>query len=657
MGNPFGVDLDSMGGHQAPVRPLKKGTMEIRSKDGGKSMFCRNCGKKLEDGWKVCPDCGTKVMADEEQPAEPEIGTVSGQKKKKRILPKIVFFAGVAAVVLILVLFLSDNGKEAKETVEKLAQFTEIESDEVGVQFHYGDIWYLDYTDENEVVRFTSSEAYNCLAECCGTDSFGNDGTFCYDLDDDKIMVYMDYETEDGTISILIYERDSKKYIVHSDGERYNASTELEEYLDGAGFPAMLSDGIDAFAADLREHDLTIEEVSNLNEKKVRRCLKDISLTADSRKGNSTALPGNDLEEFLSCSPGELEQYGFAESDAVEGMFVSPDGSATVLYTDDDLDMMSIESGGQYCFHGIKTGMDMEEAIEAVKSSYSVTYQDEYSAYFINDAGNIMITAASETENGSIERIGVSLDEETIAEQLDILEEAAETEPEETQSPETETELTARKNPMRSEVDTTWPLNYNLFEKEDGEGILSIEIMTDALMNVYHSAGGNYTEWGFGLKPDEIGSDGEYIFYSDDDLKMSYYPDDHHILIDSSDEEYAGYYNYFFDFNGGWSDSTSQRCYMEITCQNDIYYDIDIDWSSSASDHTHWDFLAEYDEEQGCLVYQGGSCIEQHFPDDGSDVQETVVYTDGEGRLYPKDGKLYWEDLKEGAGDRCVFER
>lgn len=619
-------------------------------------MFCRNCGKKLEDGWKVCPDCGTKVMADGEQSTGQEMKMVSNRKKKKGIVSKILFFAGAVVVVLILVLFLSDNGKEAKETVKKLAQFTEIESDEVGVRFHYADIWYLDYTTENEVVRLTSSEAYDCLAEYCGTDSFGNDGTFCYDFDDNKIMVYMDYETAEGNISILIYERDSEKYSLLSDGEHYNSSSELKEYLDRAGFPAMMSDAIEAFEADLREHGLTMEEVSHLNYKKVRSCLKDISLTADSRKGKSTALP-DDLEELISCSPSELEKYGFVQSDAVEEMFKAVDNSAMVLYENGNLDMVSIESGGQYCFHGMKTGMDMEEAVEIVRDSYSLKYQDEYYAYFMNSAGDVMITAEYGTENGSISKITVSFDEELIARQLDDLEEAVETEPEETQSMEIETEHAVRETPTVSAEDRTWFLDYSLFEKKDGTGILSIEVMTDALMNVYFSAEGDYTEWGFGLEPAEIGREGELIYYFGKDLKMSYYPDDHHILIDSSDEEYAGYYNYIVDFNGGWSDSTSQRCYMEIVCQNDIYYDITIDWSSSAADNTHWEFLAEYDEEQGCLVYQNGRRIEQYYPDDGSDVQETIVYSNGEGRIYPKDGKLYWEDMIEGAGDNCVFER
>jgi len=620
-------------------------------------MFCRNCGKKLEDGWKVCPDCGTKVMADEERSAGQEMKTVSNRKKNKGIVPKILWFAGAVVVLLLLVSFLADNGKEAKETVEKLAQFTEIESDEVKVRFCYDGIWYLDYTTENEVVRLTSSEAYDCLAECCGTDSFGNDGTFCYDLDDNKIIVYMDYDTAEGNISILIYERDSEKYSLLLDGEHCDSSSELEKYLDGAGFPAIMSDAIEAFEADLREHDLTMEEVMHLDYKKVKRSLKGVSSADGSNNADTAMLSGNDLEELLSCSPHELVKYGFIQSDSQEGMFKTEDNSVFIQYEDGDPYIAEIESGGQYCFHGMRAGMDMAEAIEAVKGSYSVKYQNEYQMFLLNNAGDVMIQAESESENGSISKIAVSFDEELIAEQLDILEEEMETEPEETQNPETESENAAQENPTVSEVDRTWFLNYNLFEKEDGDGILSIEAINDALMNVYHSAGRNYTEWGFSLKPEEIGSEGEYVYYFGKDLKMSYYPDDHHILIDSSDEEYAGYYSYVVDFNGGWSDSISQRCYMEICCQNDIYYDIDIDWSSSASDHTHWDFLAEYDEEQGCLVYQGGMRIDQHYPDDGGDVQETVVYTDGEGRIYPEDGKLYWEDLKEGAGDQCVFER
>ncbi|MDO5157221.1 MAG: hypothetical protein Q4D51_14800 [Eubacteriales bacterium] len=202
-----------------------------------------------------------------------------------------------------------------------------------------------------------------------------------------------------------------------------------------------------------------------------------------------------------------------------------------------------------------------------------------------------------------------------------------------------------------------WFVYYNQFQKLGGSESLGVFPMTDALMSVHWMSGMDSVEWQFGLEPAEIGSDGQMIYYYGKDIVMSYHPDDHHISIQSSDENFNGEYICLFDFNGGWADSNSGRCYMEITSQNDRYYEIMIDWASSSSENTHWEFLAEYDTNQGCLVYQDGQRTEQYFPDGGGAMQKNVVYTDGTGSIYAENGKLYWKDEKENAGNNCVFER
>lgn len=219
------------------------------------------------------------------------------------------------------------------------------------------------------------------------------------------------------------------------------------------------------------------------------------------------------------------------------------------------------------------------------------------------------------------------------------------------QKPKTNTENTV----SISDEDKIWFVTYNQFQSEGKS--LTVDPVTDAFMNVYCSGSdGSSVIWDFGMEPDEIGSDGAMI-YNSKDISMSYYPTDHHIKIKASNDAYAGDYQYMFDFNGEWSDSVSQRCYMEITCQNDIYYDITIDWAVSASDNAHWEFLAEYDAAQGCLVYHNGRHTQQYYPDDGSGVQETEIYVNGEGSIYQKDGKVYWDDKIENAGSSCIFER
>lgn len=111
------------------------------------------------------------------------------------------------------------------------------------------------------------------------------------------------------------------------------------------------------------------------------------------------------------------------------------------------------------------------------------------------------------------------------------------------------------------------------------------------------------------------------------------------------------------DFSGSWVDPISQRCNMEIVCQNDTYYEITVDWGSSAWDNTHWEFTGEYDASQGGIVYKNGCRYEQYYPEDGGNMQQTEVYSDGEGFIYIEDGELYWEDKKEGTGEAQTFVR
>lgn len=109
-------------------------------------------------------------------------------------------------------------------------------------------------------------------------------------------------------------------------------------------------------------------------------------------------------------------------------------------------------------------------------------------------------------------------------------------------------------------------------------------------------------------------------------------------------------------FYGDWHDTYSQRCGMSIYLVNDLYYDIEINWGSSAWDNTHWVFSGEYDAAKGGIVYTDGCRYEEHYSD-GGNKEQNEVYSDGSGLIYLKNGKLYWNDDKENAGKDCVFEK
>lgn len=112
-----------------------------------------------------------------------------------------------------------------------------------------------------------------------------------------------------------------------------------------------------------------------------------------------------------------------------------------------------------------------------------------------------------------------------------------------------------------------------------------------------------------------------------------------------------------YQFAGNWQNTYSERCSMVITCPDDNNAHIEISWASSAFEVSYWVFDAVYDEAQDTLLYQNGSCYEQYVNDDGS-KDETLVYSDGTGRLYfNENGEIYWQDDIENAGVDAPFAK
>ena len=92
-------------------------------------------------------------------------------------------------------------------------------------------------------------------------------------------------------------------------------------------------------------------------------------------------------------------------------------------------------------------------------------------------------------------------------------------------------------------VDELWFITYHTFTKEGTEDVLRITAMNDALLYVeFDGADGDWGEWDFNTQYDEIGKDGELIYYYGKDFVMSYYPNEHRIHIETSNDIYQGDY-------------------------------------------------------------------------------------------------------------------
>ena len=109
-------------------------------------------------------------------------------------------------------------------------------------------------------------------------------------------------------------------------------------------------------------------------------------------------------------------------------------------------------------------------------------------------------------------------------------------------------------------------------------------------------------------------------------------------------------------FIGTWNDLNSLRCWMTINNDYSDIFDINISWSSSASENCTWEFTGKYDPTLNGILYSGDCILTQYSSDDS--YTKEFIYNDGTGLLYiGADGYLYWDDWKENAGSDCFFEK
>lgn len=97
-------------------------------------MYCRNCGKELNEGAVFCPYCGTKTGNDTPVPAEPQnTAPAEPSVPKKSHKALIAVIASIAAVLLIAggifaFLMISSKNKAINEFTEYVEQFEKIPS-------------------------------------------------------------------------------------------------------------------------------------------------------------------------------------------------------------------------------------------------------------------------------------------------------------------------------------------------------------------------------------------------------------------------------------------------------------------------------------------------------------------------------------------------
>ena len=128
----------------------------------------------------------------------------------------------------------------------------------------------MGYSTINEWVDFYDSEIYECLIYALETTEFGNEGKFGYDFSDNEFRVYVDYQDEDGELTIINYSLDDDEFILMMDGEKYEASEEFEQDLRDSGLIEIFEDDLDIFKRQLEDNGTSFDEVKKLSYDKLK---------------------------------------------------------------------------------------------------------------------------------------------------------------------------------------------------------------------------------------------------------------------------------------------------------------------------------------------------------------------------------------------------
>ena len=175
---------------------------------------------------------------------------------------------------IFIIVLLSANligcGVNSEEIIEKLQTFTDMEEDddsftftskEKPLLFDIG--WTLYYTKENEFVRFENQKIVDFIEERFGVICYNNG--FSYDLDENEARIYLEAETEKGTLTIINYDLDRDEFTLVVDGDTYDTSESFSEELNSYGVADIFKSDIFIFKNALTYHNISFDDIVNLD--------------------------------------------------------------------------------------------------------------------------------------------------------------------------------------------------------------------------------------------------------------------------------------------------------------------------------------------------------------------------------------------------------
>lgn len=209
----------------------------------------------------------------------------NNKSEKKPNKARNIVLGVVAVCVIGYILSSCGNGKklssEKMEVITALKENTDFSTEyieqwkETFYHFNYNDEWRLQYTKENCSVSINEALVDDCFTGWFGDIETGNDGTFAYIPAENCVRMYFDAETSEGKLTIVMYDINKDEYTLRVDGDDYGVSDEFNSYLKQYGLSRILRGDIDDFKRDLSTMDLTIKDLSQINDADLAKYMKE----------------------------------------------------------------------------------------------------------------------------------------------------------------------------------------------------------------------------------------------------------------------------------------------------------------------------------------------------------------------------------------------
>ena len=106
------------------------------------------------------------------------------------------------------------------------------------------------------------------------------------------------------------------------------------------------------------------------------------------------------------------------------------------------------------------------------------------------------------------------------------------------------------------------------------------------------------------------------------------------------------------DFSGEWSDEAGGSTVIDMWRDDEGLWHGEISRGDDDYTASFWSFSGT--GTGNTLSYKDMQRVRGVYDEEG-EVTEESIYVDGSGKLILKDGKLSWQDDKEGAGNGLVF--